>query len=381
MTGRRAFTLVELLISVALGLVIVFVAFAGVRVAAQSISVVNRLALENEVLREGYLMANDQVDTWTWHDDPTAPPTERPLRQVASDGRGLAFTPLRDTWTYVADSDRERQRGWDAENPWSPADPACWWRGDMAEKAYGTMRHGRYALFAHVDAANGPVDIDSPAGSYGSGIPVARSWLYGQTKGLLHGLGFYGACDYLTGNAVYGWYDRWQDGATTDGGIPRWLVAPNWNSSAFTNGDGDQATVRGLYRLTFVTQFGLVSPTVGTTGDQLAAQDRRWWGLFGPSDFDTWKSATGTGRSLMRLRPAHWPEASVSINRAIKNRRFIAMSFVRLASPLTGQVMEFTFSAFGTSLRGARQQRRPDDGWARWDNAAGFANDPTLDSP
>ncbi len=378
----RAFTLLELLISIALGVVIVYVAFAGVRVAAQSVATVNRLSLENELLREGYLIANEQVDSWTWHDDPEALPVDRPLRQVASDGRGLAFTPLRDTaWTYAPDSDRERQRGWDPDNPWSPADPAFWWRGDMAEKAFGTMRHGQYGIFAHADAGAGPVTIASPGRAYGTGLTVRHAWLYGQTKGLLDSIGYFGACDYLTGTLVYGWYASWVDGATTDGGIPRWLVAPSGNANAFTNGDGAQATVRGLYRLTFVTQFGLVAPSAGASGDELSARDRRWWPISGAGDFDAWKAGTETGQPLLRLRPAHWPQTEVSINRAIKNRRFIAMSFVRLASPLTGQVMEFTFSAFGTSLRGARQQRRPQGGWARWDNAAGFVNDPTLDSP
>jgi len=85
--------------------------------------------------------------------------------------------------------------------------------------------------------------------------------------------------------------------------------------------------------------------------------------------------------NLLAVRPSHWPDVTVSTNRMIKNRRFIAMSKIRWLSPITSEVAEFSFAGFGTTLRGARQQRHVASGWARWDNAGlGPANDPTLDS-
>jgi hypothetical protein len=43
-------------------------------------------------------------------------------------------------------------------------------------------------------------------------------------------------------------------------------------------------------------------------------------------------------------------------------------------SPLTGQQTFLSFTTISTSLRGARQQRRPSGGWAQ-------PGDPTLDQP
>ena len=48
-------------------------------------------------------------------------------------------------------------------------------------------------------------------------------------------------------------------------------------------------------------------------------------------------------------------------------------------SPFTGEIIELTFTGLGSTLRGARQQRKPSTGWANWNND-GSANDPTLDS-
>ena len=77
---------------------------------------------------------------------------------------------------------------------------------------------------------------------------------------------------------------------------------------------------------------------------------------------------------------------SVGVARYIKNVHHVALSKVSVVSPLTGNTVELSWGALGTSLRGARQQRKQDltattGGWARWDNAAGSVNDKHLDSP
>ena len=51
---RSAFTLIEMMIAVALSTMIVYVAMAGFRVATQCTTQANRMSLENSLMRAGY---------------------------------------------------------------------------------------------------------------------------------------------------------------------------------------------------------------------------------------------------------------------------------------------------------------------------------------
>ena len=77
-THQRGFTLIELMIAVTLGLGIVMVATAGFRVAAQAVTKCNRMALENALVRTAVLQACNEVDFWTFVDNPEIRTT--PLR-------------------------------------------------------------------------------------------------------------------------------------------------------------------------------------------------------------------------------------------------------------------------------------------------------------
>ena len=57
---------------------------------------------------------------------------------------------------------------------------------------------------------------------------------------------------------------------------------------------------------------------------------------------------------------------------------------IQLVNSLTGQLTELSFSALGTTLRGARQQRKPGNagsgaGWAEWYGINDTKNDKNLD--
>ena len=54
---QRGFTLIELMIAISLGMLLVYTATAGFRSASQSVTLSNRLALENSLLRAGYFAA------------------------------------------------------------------------------------------------------------------------------------------------------------------------------------------------------------------------------------------------------------------------------------------------------------------------------------
>lgn len=205
-----AFTLIEMMIAVALGMLIVYTAVSGFRTAAQTITVANKLSLENSLLRSGYFEAQVQLDFWTNHDDPTKPDGERPLKSDSLSvgritdwtgqgrDRGLPFTPMktlqqRGIWPIANTVPRvvngitlpgsggavgnsimprsqanvpvigwELDRGWDPSYYWSPHDPRTWCRANLAEKDrpnggvandgtnnFPPFINGRYAIFAN----------------------------------------------------------------------------------------------------------------------------------------------------------------------------------------------------------------------------------------
>ena len=206
----RAFTLVELMIALSLGLVIVYTAMSGFRVAAQSITIANRLSLENSLLRAGYFQVEDDLDFWTSLDDPLNPANQT-LRGTAAGSTvaaplnqaGNPFTPMRTLYaglgfsptvqftsaavspgsrtTYgeikarpstlypsggvLATDGWENDRGFDPSAAYSPSDPRTWVRTNLAEKdfagnsifPYGpytpVATFGRYGLFSNASAS------------------------------------------------------------------------------------------------------------------------------------------------------------------------------------------------------------------------------------
>ena len=69
-TSQRAgFSLIEILISIALALVILLTAFAGFRATAALVSSSNRIARDNQMFRSGYFQALEELDFWTAYDN------------------------------------------------------------------------------------------------------------------------------------------------------------------------------------------------------------------------------------------------------------------------------------------------------------------------
>ena len=151
---KRGFTLIELMISIALGLMIVYVATAGFRVASQSITMTNRLAIENDILRAGCLAANERLDFWADYDNPDGDASEQTLRGKDATG-GLPFTPMSLVFPRQVDTSSppnpELNRGWDPQELWSAADPRLWWHGNLAEKVGSEMALGNN-LFKYAEA-------------------------------------------------------------------------------------------------------------------------------------------------------------------------------------------------------------------------------------
>ncbi len=403
----RAFTLLEMLIAIALGMMIVYIAVAGLRAAIQASTIANRLSLENCLFRSGYWAVVDEVDFWRMYDDPES--DAQPLRRFdPARGRGLPFTPLKVTRfrpraesaaSGDEDAAREAERGWDAAYQWPAADSRTWYHGNLVE-CVDTTQHvfGHYELFAHLADAWTPLTLNR---SYLNGstppfglVEPRHTWWFNQVEGLKDALGYYAVVDYCPADAIYGVYgDAGPDlelGTADDEpqSLSREWCRPEGEGGGvvwrFANNDGGTRWPRGIYRHTRDSSYPLVPASrwteAGTDSWPVAAlveHNARSWPT---SRVTTVTSGVPDLLAKARLqcvqvplRPASWPEPRLSAMRFLTYSRFAAVFTIGWTSPVTGQSIGLSFSALGTSLRGARQQRSPDSGWAA-------PGDPNLDS-
>ena len=386
---RQAFTLLELMISVALGSLIVYVAAAGFRTASQSITITNRLALENALLRAGCIAANERLDFWDDFDNPEDDPGKRPLYYQPAKTGGLPFSPMDESFALVPNADPEKKTGWDRQEAWKAADSRTWWHGNLAEKVGSEMALGRYSIFSN---SQPPVMITGSAsgvGAYGV-VSTLHNWYNRQMWGLQGALGFYGFTDYMPHNTLFACYQEYQSivappfFGTNEDGMPLLLFKPSpSDAKMFYNGEGS-GIIPGLWRLTMATSYGVVSPTSANANTASAHRSKYRVGYW-VDEWDTKRFMNETvNRQTLVSGPSHWPLVEVQTQHFIKTARYVNLAQVRVQDPITGKVTELAFTAFSTTLRGARQQRRhPAEhggkGWAAYDNKVGYTNDLTLD--
>ena len=366
---RQAFSLIELMIAITLGMLLVYAAMAGFRVASQSITTANRLALENSLLRAGFHEALNEVDLWTAYDDPESTvDADQALRRAQ-----MPFSPLPTTSSIMASNppvegpalaESEFDTGWDHRFPWSASSSRTWWRANPAEWHSTLGRNGNYTLFSGIGSSPHP-------------------WLASQMDMLHTKLGYYAFCDYLPPSMLYAYIgpDPRQGGKID-------LLKDFVTASNFRNGDGGTEFAQGRYRCTKNTSYLLVplKPTAGTgqitTGN---IRNKYTTGI----DADTGSIKEFMDRSLsfrsqLAQKPLHWPEVSVQVARFLSHNRFVTLSKIGFTNTLTGQPMELSFTAIGTTLRGARQMRKPGEpgtgaGWATWYGPNETDNDRHLD--
>ena len=448
-----AFTLIEMMIAISLGLVLIYAAIAGFRVASQSITNVNRLSQENELMRAGISMAHEQLDFWTNLDDPNPRPPGSPdgqqLRhtfvpdpsayetliagQSGEPVAGLAFTPFSVVFPAGGNVPRaapgtisgapvilqggttppppswEQDTGFDPTYAWCAHDPRTWFRGNPCEKlrsnpspSEGPIPYqwfGRYGIFTNTDVSpsyitySGLVDpvnkmaYDASFTSSPGEFP-AHLWYGRQVRGLSRAIGFYGMCDYLPSNAMYGAYGSYTDGRNTNhGGMTRILLESNGRF----RGTGMGPTTMGIYAFSNANSFGVTNPGGRiVSADVLAGELYRHWDTDynivnqNSADLTQFMTAILPMEKILDSSPANWPVVTVGVAHFLKSGHFVNLAKVRWVSPLTGQLAELSFTGVGTTLRGARMQRRHPDsgtGWARWDNGPAAVIDRNLDSP
>lgn len=367
-----AFTLIELMIAITLGMLVVYTAYAAVRVATGALTASQRLATENALLRVGLEAAVDEADFWTASDDPEVGGL-RPLRGTTNNA-GKPFTDFRDlgfidnagpttTWSGSAGAAR---RGW---NPsplaWSAADPRTWCRANVAEE--GTINPGgnsprtfwgHFGIYSHLD-----------------GSRAWHTWYPNQVRGLIDGLGFYGLFEYLPSNAfaVYHGTTAPRGASNTSisfGGVPVALTdnGLNWLCPS----DGGDNTMKGRIRNSNGSRYYMPGPQAATIGDARLLAKIGYEGRdlgYNASEITNFLDRTRSARELMRRNgvltaPSNWPEVTYRVHRFIERGHPVTLCIVEMTSPLTGAQIALPFTTVATTLRGARQQRRPGGGWS-----------------
>lgn len=418
---RQAFTLIEMMIATLLGAMVVYISVAGIRTTAQSVASANRLALENSILRAGMSVALERTDFWTDYDEATVDPdsaegkTLRPYFKLAPTGnRGLPFTPFRDSQAATGYGPRatltpvepapatasttvklgldENASGWNP-NAWHAAEARGWGWGNQTER---TPRYSsaskrnvpviKYKVFGRSEWLASPDPVTSP-----------HHWQQRQLDGLLRSLGSYGLFDYLPANTGLMIYEK----ATGVGETGLWKISPEWCSpdggpDFRLASDGNLSFTLDRLADTWGTVFAMPNRTI-PEAKRLTLTNRRY-GTGIAIDASSNQSAADSIKDLLRdseevdrvlsdgsggspqNKPAHWPSLTVSSLRFIRTGAFINLNRIAWTNPYTGQGLELSFSCFGTTLRGARQQRlRDEPGWSNPFPESG-APKPDLDS-
>ena len=435
---RSAFTLLELMIAIGLGMLVVYIAMAGLRTASQTISIAQRLSMENSIIRSGMMIALHETDFWTSHDSPKNEPgdkgTYQLLRQKSSTGggthhqfQGLPFTPLASSTIYAKTGThnnpgqtdagyKEDATGWDP-NAWGAHESRGWSWGNLVERV--PVKH----VWGMTDDPANPgariPDLDKngnqknwPSNNFVSGdtnhaikkrqifglYHLAGStdnssphrWQQKQMEGLKRTLGSYGMLEYAPANAGLMIYSKRQDSH-------RWAVSPEWcyqsgGKDGYHLGDDNRTNginfSHDIMQTTLGQVYALPSPRKGIANaisdgairplNELRDISSRRWSTGISLDIN---SNDDTARSIKALladvdiskawldhatgsAPETWPGLTVSSLRYVRTGAFVCLNRITWISPMTGKETEFTFTASGTTLRGARQQRTQDgSGW------------------
>jgi hypothetical protein len=359
------------------------------------------MATENAILRTGVVIALENSDFWLSHDDPfAAGGPGQALRSTITDwngtDRGLPFTKLKDlhgkgVYRKTAGTNPgnpgidEVAGGWDPQ-AWKASEPRGWSWGNLNERAQYTLTtslparklqtFGRYHLFASLETT-------SP-----------HNWQQRQLDGLNRSLGYYGLFDYMpanTGLMIYGKDQSLANPSTVDLAVSReWCFTPSGGASAMGNDGRAEGINFAQDRLVASWGPSFIIPSPNRSAAQIIAATYRWYST-GIAIDPSSNASSITGVKSLALdgdvrkdwlaesavgKPAHWPSLAVNSLRFMRTGSFSNLNRITWVSPLTGKATEMSFTTFGTTLRGARQQRLRDQrGWAD-----PFTTDANLDS-
>jgi hypothetical protein len=319
-TSSAAYTLIELMIAVGLGIVICAFAFAGVRICQQTATISRRMSIETEVMRAGVLSALEQLDFWQTYDDPTDP-LRQPLRDPTSSN---PFRPM------ALDTSFDQSQ---AKN---------WWRGMPI--ANPSKNFGDLSLMSRI------------------GHPVAwRRYLPETFDEINRTLGHYALCDYMPANTMFQYFGA-------DGKVPPEfhdirVLDPATEPRAYSPLGGNVDQARDIQFLTHTACF-----TLTTDATYLAAGvNRSVFGLYlhpggggtmtAPWYTEQMYAKCSQRESLLAIAPEHWPTSRIAIKQFIGFSRCTNEATVSCTDPVSASMKILRFSAVSSTLRGARQQR------------------------
>jgi prepilin-type N-terminal cleavage/methylation domain-containing protein len=330
---RGAFTLIEMMIGVALGALVVTVAVTGLQVSSQTITLTNRLSLENAVLRAAVVAANREMDFWDTFDSRTddAQPLIRTLRAP-----GCPFAPMSFTAPELLLEFDQSQ-------------PRLWWNGHLWSSNHkssgGQQRFGDYSLF-------GRQGLGSPT------VPIERVWRHNILPQLATNLGYYAALDYLPANFVFGFYDA-------NGEVPDEFGTPGVGANRFrSNWHGGN---KPLCRVEFGHDNGCILTTVPGKTSLPNTHPVSHHAIFNNSNAafssvsypDGW--AAFPPMNFLAMKPEHWPSVAMQVKVTFHWMDFRQQVLINQVDPLTGKKTSMILHGLTTTLRGARRQRDLDD--------------------
>ncbi|MBA3846244.1 MAG: prepilin-type N-terminal cleavage/methylation domain-containing protein, partial [Planctomycetes bacterium] len=233
--SRRAFTLIEMIVSIGIGSIICTAAFVAVRVSAQTIQTADRLAMENSMMRAGVAQALDELDFWTGYDDPAPASTNRTLRQPGEPFARFDFTVPELTLDIAP------ERAALAYEDWSGRDARTWYRGDPA--CDDGVRAANYSLISKA----GFPDV-SPYGD------AHRRWQHHLVRDVVAGLGYYALIDYAPANLMYSSMDESGYIAEEYNGFTGGGPGPMLSTAVYEN------RVHDFFALTSGTLYAVLAP-------------------------------------------------------------------------------------------------------------------------
>ncbi len=383
--SAAGFTLIELMISISLGMVLVYTAVAGFGVLSRAITASQRLSIENGLMRVGMQLALEEVDFWTTSDDPleiTKQPlrTKPPQRAGGPSGvAGMPFTPFSNVNDVITggnfidnkpglDEVAGSPRGGWNPNPLARAawDQRTWTCANVAES--GNPRGNEYS--------NDSYQYWGTFGIYENLKPSAswHHWHGGQVLGLMDGLGFWGVYDYLPSNASLVYHTANPAQVPKDSKTPglSWGEVPESllrNDSWLRAPDGGDNIPRGRIRSSNGSRYFMPGPEKATPDlsrglAQIGYEVRQHGWNNGDAVIPSFLANTRAGQQALPQRPTSWPDVSFDVRRFMERGHSLTLCTVSSVHPLTGTKIAFSFTVVGTTLRGARQQRLPGIGWA-----------------
>lgn len=393
--ARRGFTLLEMSIALALGTLIVVVAFSGFRVASQTVTMANRLSLQNAMLRSAVMAANEEMDTWESFDS-----RSDTSKQVL---RGATF-PFAQMDFKAADTVLD----------FNPGQARLWWNGvlwsanRLDDDTNYQRRFGDYSIFGrkgmdtikdkdgksqkdrYEDLAKlitGPTATEETAIKNSLlAVPGERAWRHRILPYLSDNLGYYAAFDYLPANFVYGYYnDRIAPGSPAIPGVPATATTPAIPAvpavPASTIGDipiefGTPGVGPGRFRPNWhggnkplqkveaghdngyiLTNVSPTSdyPHTHTVSHRASYNDSSTAGFTDtkyPDRFDAFPKVDFT-----TVLPTMWPTVKMQVKATYSWMDFRHQVRIEQTDPYTGATTAMVLHGMTTTLRGARRQR------------------------